>query len=107
VTAAHWKSGELQGVYRVLVFHDGFEHVTSSVVVEWIADPSSEAGARVIHSRSLFDHCLCSINTPRVTASSTGARLTLTGELTAFPGKKLTCKFELDQDGQSTGISKC
>jgi hypothetical protein len=107
VTGGYWESGGLHGTYRVLLFRGGFEHVTSTAVAEWISDPPTQTAPQIIHTKVLFDSCLCSLDPPKLTPTSKGARATLTGELTAFPGKTLTCKFDLSRDGYATAITKC
>jgi hypothetical protein len=107
VTGGYWESGGLHGTYRVLLFRGALEHVTSTVIAEWISYPPAQTAPQIIHTKVLFDSCLCSLDPPKLTSIPKGARVTLTGELTAFPGKTLTCKFDLSRDGYATAITKC
>lgn len=47
-SGGYWESDGRSGSYRVVVTNHGFEHVTSRVVVEWVADPESPREGPVI-----------------------------------------------------------
>jgi hypothetical protein len=40
-TVGRWQSGPTSGAYRIIVTRDGWEHVWSHVLLEWIPDPPS------------------------------------------------------------------
>ena len=108
VTAGHWESGGTHGTYRVLLLRGGFEHVTSRVIAEWIADPTAATReAHVAYSKVLVDNCLCSLDTPQVEPIEGGVRVALSAELSHVPGKSLTCVFELRPKGQLLVLRQC
>ncbi|AWV08823.1 hypothetical protein [Marilutibacter maris] len=41
VSGGHWEANGCTGTYRVVVVNDGFEHVVSHALVQWVAAPSS------------------------------------------------------------------
>ena len=41
VSGGHWEVNGRAGSYRVVVVNDGFEHVVSHALVQWVATPSS------------------------------------------------------------------
>src|SRR5215472_5408110 len=81
VTAGRWESAGAHGAYRILLFHGGLEHTNSTVVAEWVADPTHDTDRRVVYSKLLVDTCLCSLKPPQVEPLPIGVRVTLTGEL--------------------------
>ena len=106
VTAGRWESAGAHGAYRILLFHGGLEHTNSTVVAEWVADPTHDTDRRVVYSKLLVDTCLCSLKPPQVEPLPIGVRVTLTGELTAMP-QNVTCIFELGQSGQVRVLRQC
>ena len=48
VSGGYWETPGHHGRYRVLVVNEGFEHVTSKVFVQWVAEASSPVAGPVV-----------------------------------------------------------
>ena len=40
-SAGYWKASGRTGTYRLLVVNEGFEHVSSRLFIQWVAEPTS------------------------------------------------------------------
>ena len=49
-SGGYWQQESVGGGIRALVYSGGFEHVTSQLILQWIADPTPKTPARVIAS---------------------------------------------------------
>ncbi len=47
-SGGYWDDGEKSGTYRVVISNKGFEHITSTLLIEWIADPADRDGSPVV-----------------------------------------------------------
>jgi hypothetical protein len=45
VSGGYWEIGSQRGQYRLLVFSEGFEHVISTVFLQWLREPQSSEDA--------------------------------------------------------------
>ena len=108
VTEGYWQVGSDGGAYRVLVFSGGYEHVSSRVVAEWVAEPK-DAGAppTVSAGHELVAFGSYSLGAPEVTRAKNGLRVTLKGVSTMMPEDTVTCVFELHPKGQVTVVKVC
>lgn len=108
VTAGHWQDDTAQGVYRVVVRQQGFEHVSSGVVAEWI-DDSADAGAAARHVASvpLVASGLLSLGTPTLTVMDDRVRVTLAGVNTYESTMPVSCAFDLWPNRTVTVVKAC
>lgn len=107
-TSGNWTSNARAGTYRVLVFSKGFEHVSSKVVAEWVADAVSDAARpAVVHGRELVGFGFFSLGAPVLTPLKNGVRVTLNGFDTHSPDRKLSCVFDLHPSGRATVVKPC
>jgi hypothetical protein len=107
-SAGYWESGNTRGKYRVLVFSGGYEHVSSWVVAEWVADSSSELGTpSVIHSKQLVGAGFFSFNAPIMTQHDGYLRVDLRGRDTHNPERLVGCIFDLFPDGGVKQVRPC
>jgi hypothetical protein len=108
VQAGRWhEDGAGDGVYRIVVVTQGFEHVSSRVVAEWKADGDESGNAKVVHTAELVAPGMYSVGTPTVTATESGVRVDITGAATYAPETNVTCRFDLAPGGKSTVVRAC
>ena len=96
VTEGYWRSGDLAGTYRVIVRSGGFEHVSSEVTAEWVAEPAASAKAQtIVASKTLVGGGAFSLGAPVVERIRSGVRVKLSGVRTYKPAESVACIFEL------------
>jgi len=107
-TGGYWESTGRGGAYRVLVFSGGFEHVSSRVVAEWVAEAGgASATAAVVSEHELVGFGFFSLGAPELARLKDGVRVTLSGVETHTPERKVTCVFDLHPKGQVTVVRQC
>ena len=80
VTGGGWTSGEQDGVFRVIVRNHGWEHVSSTLTVEWLANDADSQETRVAQRRTVeIPDGRWSLGTPRLTGSRSGWDLFIEG----------------------------
>lgn len=108
VTGGNWETGGRSGAYRVLVFTGGFEHVSSRVVAEWVADPTgNDTGPTVLSGHELVGAGFFSLGAPEVVRIEAGVRVTLSGVDAHSPEQEVSCVFELYPKGQVKVVKPC
>ena len=108
VTAGWWESSGESGSYRVIVWSAGYEHVSSGVVVEWLADPAEPgADTRIVHARELVAPGMFRIGEPKLTRFKKRVRIDLSGVNPHEPAQKISCRFEAFPDGEVKTIVPC
>lgn len=50
VSGGLWQKGPEEGRFRVVIRSSGFEHVISTLTVDWISDPTESDSARIVAS---------------------------------------------------------
>jgi hypothetical protein len=107
-TGGYWEDAERRGTFRVTVRNVGFEHVSSSVLAEWIADPPTASdGSRSTRSHQLVAPGLFSFSPPIIERISNAARITLSGVNSHDPAQAVKCVFELFPDGTVRVLQAC
>lgn len=108
VSAGQWQDDTGQGVYRVVVRTQGFEHVSSGVVAEWVAD-ASEAGEvqRLVASQPLVTSGLVSLGIPVLSVMKDRLRVSLAGVNTYESTTPVSCIFDLWPDKTATVVKAC
>ena len=99
-TGGFWKTGDDRGRYRVIVEAQGWEHVTSRVFLQWIAERPSEKKLVVVASVPLSElPGNAAVGAPRLVPgkSGTSLRLEATDSLT---GKRRSLVFALAEPGK-------
>ncbi|WP_156886582.1 hypothetical protein [Rhizobium gallicum] len=108
VEGGHWQEdGVGEGSYRIIVVNQGFEHVSSRVVVEWKSVPTETDDAQIVHSVELVKGGFYSIGTPEMTFSKDGARVELRGTATYTPAMPVVCRFGLSPGGKVARFKGC
>lgn len=108
VTSGSWDRGDSRGSYRIIVWDVGFEHVSSGVVADWVADPTGpDADSTVVASHVLVEPSGVSFGQPQVQAIPKGLRVTLSGTRSSAPGLSISCVFELHPGGVVETIRGC
>jgi hypothetical protein len=108
VTAGYWELSGKSGTFRVVMSHDGFEHVNTTVVAEWVEESSSPTSSpRVRTSRDLLRNHLASFEVPDLKIYSNRVRVTLKGVPTQIPDSKVSCVFDLLGDGTVRVVREC
>ena len=102
-----WPSGA-GGRLRVVVTAQGFEHVSSRVVAQWMAQSeASEAAWSIASSRTLVEPGLLAIGAPRLEARGDAVRVELEGVHTYQPDRPVACTFDLLPDGGVRIVRAC
>ncbi len=107
VASRDWPSGAA-GRLRVVVSTQGFEHVSSRVVAQWLAPSDAPAAVWAIaSSRTLVEPGFLAIGTPRLDARGDAVRVELEGAHTYQPGLEVACTFDLLPDGEVRVVRAC
>jgi hypothetical protein len=108
VTAGQWQDDTGQGVYRIVVRQQGFEHVSTGVAAEWV-DNSYESGAaaRIVASEPLVVSGLFSLGVPTVAVMDDRLRVSLVGVNTYESTTPVSCTFDLWPDKTVTVVKAC
>ena len=86
----------MQGTYRIILWTEGFEHVSTGVVAEWFADSSGEdTQPRLIHTEILVSPGMNSFGKSTLIQTKNGYTVVLVGVNTYDSEQKISCKFEL------------
>ena len=106
-SAGHWETAEASGRYRVVVRQQGYEHVSSAVVAEWIEAPTdAHAASRAAFSRQLVAPGMTSFGQPKLTPRGDRVRVELKGTHT-YALNDVSCLFELSPGGEVKTIEPC
>lgn len=108
VSAGQWQSDVGQGTYRVVVRQQGFEHVSTGVVAEWVAwADDGESAGRVMASRTLVEPGLLSLGMPRLAVLADRVRVDMVGVDTYASSQRVSCRFELLPDQTIVVVRAC
>lgn len=106
-SAGRWETAAESGSYRVLVRQQGYEHVSSAVVAEWVAAPDHARGvSRVRFTRQLVAPGMTSFGRPKLTPHGDRVRVELKGTHT-YALNDVACIFELAPGGEVTTVESC
>lgn len=100
-------SDGMQGVYRVIVASQGFEHVSTRVLAQWKADGGEDGQARIVYEAELVAPGLYSLGPPKLAATAAGVRVELRGVATYDSRVKVVCRFDLAPAGKMKVIRAC
>ena len=96
VSEGYWEDDDMHGVYRVILWSEGFEHISSGVVAEWIADPQdANESPKVVHAEFLVAPGMMTFQKPKIIRTRNGLRMQLSGIHTFDSARKISCKFDL------------
>ena len=108
ITEGAWENAGVHGTYRVVLWTEGFEHVSSGVVAEWISDAHGENERReVVHSEVLIAPGLFVFQKPSFNRTKNGYSVVLTGVNTYLASEKASCTFELLPSREVKVIKPC
>nr|WP_157490382.1 hypothetical protein [Lysobacter enzymogenes] len=99
--------GAGEGVYRVIVASQGFEHVSTGVRAQWKSDGGEDGLARIAHEAELVAPGHYSLGPPKLTRTAAGVRVELRGVATYDSRVKVVCRFELAAGGKVTVTKAC
>ena len=102
-----WSDAAGEGVYRVIVASQGFEHVSTGVRAQWKRDGGEDGLARIAHDAELVAPGHYSLGPPKLTRTATGVRVELRGVATYDSRLKVVCRFELAPGGKATVVKAC
>jgi len=107
-TAGHWEHSGRSGTFRVVLSQDGFEHINTTVVAEWVEVSSTAPQPNIVATtRELLRNYLAAFEAPELKVYPDRVQVTLKGVLTQIPEGKVTCVFELLGDGTVRVVRKC
>ena len=96
LSGGRWQTDDMQGTYRIILWAEGFEHVSTGVVAEWLADsPGEGTNPKLIHSEILVSPGMNSFGKPTLIQTKNGYTVVLVGVNTYDTEQKISCKFEL------------
>jgi hypothetical protein len=108
VSGGYWVHDNFSGFVRVIVSNGGFEHVSSTVVAEWISEPRSTAERpRVARALELVAPGFVSLGAPVLERRGNLMRVTIEGVLSHEPAATVRCVFDLRPDGTAETIRSC
>ncbi len=103
-----WDIDGIRGIYRIVVSDFGFDHVSSQVVVQRISEPVGYAVEPVVFSQEvLVEPFAYNFDPPKLEPSSKGLKVTLSGVLAHDVKAKISCIFQLLQDGSVKEVQPC
>jgi hypothetical protein len=108
VSGGYWQTDEMSGTYRIVLWTEGFEHVSTGVVAEWVADPGSHNDEqKVVHSEILVSPGVSFYQTPTIKKTKSGYSVILKGVNTYDSKLKISCVFKLSQDMKTNAVASC
>ena len=107
-TGGRWDTVSGHGFYKVTVWNEGFEHVTSGVIAEWVADPQdSNDSSKVINTVQLVELGLYSFQMPIISQLKDGVRIKLKGFNAYQSNQRVSCIFELKPNKVVLTVKPC
>lgn len=107
-TGGQWDTENGHGLYRVTVWNAGFEHVSSGVLAEWMANPQdSNESSKVIYATQLVELGLYSFQMPIISQLKEGVRIKLKGINSHQSNQRVSCIFELKPNNAVLTIKPC
>ena len=95
-TGGRWDTENGHGLYRVIVWSAGFEHVSSGVIAEWVANPQdSNDSSKVIYATPLVELGLYNFEMPIISQLKEGVRVKLKGVNSYQSKQRVSCVFDL------------
>jgi hypothetical protein len=86
-SAGWWEETGHGGTYRVVVRQGGFEHINTSVQVEWLMQGYADTRERrVVHSILFLDTLLGAVTIESMKRTKDGVKLVLAGQMQYGPG---------------------
>lgn len=107
VQGGRWSDAAGEGVYRVIVASQGFEHVSTGVRAQWKGDGGEDGLARIVHEAELVAPGHYALGPPKLTRTAAGVRVELRGVATYDSRVKAVCRFELAPGGKVTVVKAC
>ena len=104
-TGGYWESKQHRGRYRVVVAHQGSEHILSYIRVEWVRDPDRGSDAVIERFEVVHDSLLGSVDVESMQSDATATVVVLAGLL--HNGANYRCQLMLARDGSISKSSGC
>lgn len=103
-----WRDDGMEGTFRVVLWSEGFEHVSSGVVAQWVVGPlDSNEPAMVVHSEVLVAPGLMMFRRLGIARTKVGLRVTLDGVHTYESARRVSCRFHLLADRKVRPDRRC
>jgi hypothetical protein len=100
-TGGYWQQESEGGSVRALVYSGGFEHVSSQLILQWIADPTPETPARVVASVPVEElDGQYSLDAPRVSMGQNGGPLVCLSGVQSYTGDPVNFTIEIIDVGR-------
>jgi hypothetical protein len=102
VSGGYWETPEEHGIYRVIIVESGWERVTCTASLEWIAERDETESRQVVASREITEisEGTLSLGLPTFTLAQEGSGTILSIEATgSHPGGDSTFVFRLGTPG--------
>jgi hypothetical protein len=108
-TVGYWQTKDRHGSYRVVIWNEGYEHVSSGVTAEWIAEPGSpNDDSQILFSKLIVEPNAFSFGEPTFVQLRKGrVRVKLTGVNSFEPTLKISCSFDLSPGGSVSVVMPC
>jgi len=104
VSAGYWQANGQSGTYRVVVTSQGWEHVTSRVLVEWLAEAKelgqSPTVLSVVEPPLPFGQSVAALTAKLKPISSGCAELSISGVISAEPSQKVSATLIATEPGR-------
>jgi hypothetical protein len=108
VTGGYWQTDADHGTYRILLYQTGYEHVSTGVVAQWIAEGNAQSDPqRIVHELELVASGLHSFQDASIAAAKAGVRVLLRGVNTYQTAKPASCTFSLLPNQTATTVKPC
>jgi hypothetical protein len=106
VSGGYWITQGQAGTYRVVVINSGFEHVSSRVFVEWVAEPKSAKDeptvVAVVEPALPFGQGVASLHAALKPLASGRVQIMLSGVISSYPEQKVSAVVTATNPGQVT-----
>jgi hypothetical protein len=100
-TGGYWQQESEGGGVRALVYSGGLEHVTSLLILQWIAHPTPETPARVIASVPVVElEGRYSLDAPLVGMGQNGGLLVYLSGVQSYTGDPVNFTIEIIDVGR-------
>ena len=98
-----WEQGSLEGRYRVVIRSSGFEHVISTLTIDWIVTATEDDSARVVATLTIPRSGPVAIHDPELGMVGANTVLTVTETDTHYdPPRRATRRIILGAPGVVT-----
>jgi hypothetical protein len=107
-TFGHWEHAGKTGVFRIVMSESGLEQVKTTVLAEWVEDPTaSSPSPQVRSSVYIFRNYMATFVPPKVKVYKNRVRVTLEGIFMRASDGSVSCVIDLLADGKVNVVREC